>query len=62
MADVSALPALSTAPKLAAWHKGAEQLCTAVKMMKIRWFTALTGWSEDTIPCPPTSTGAVTKL
>lgn len=29
--------------------------------MEISWFTALSGWSEDSIPCPPTGTGAVTK-
>lgn len=61
-ADASALPALSAAPKLAASHRGAEQLWIAVKLMKIRWFSALTGWSKDTIPCPLTGTGAVTKL
>lgn len=36
VADVTALPALSTVPKLAAWHGGAEQLCIAETIMKTR--------------------------
>lgn len=28
----------------------------AMKVMEILWFTALPGWSEDSIPCPPTGT------
>lgn len=33
----------------------------ALKVMEILQFTALPGWSEDSIPCPPTGTGAVTN-
>lgn len=36
VADVSALTALSTAPELPARHRGVQQLCMALKIMKIR--------------------------
>lgn len=48
-------------PKIASWRRAADQLYIALKVTEILWFTALPGWSEDSIPCPPTGTGAVTK-